>query len=66
MSYQGLIGSNGWGGPIPIPQHNGSYAKGGNPTLMGKNLKTDPGGKACKDSDWAFKTNEGDVAKNIP
>ena len=32
---------------------------------MGENLKTDPGGKAYKDSDCALKTNDREVAKNM-
>ena len=54
------------GESIPTPQHKGSFAKGGNPALMGGNLKTDPGGKDYKDRDWALKTNERAVAKNRP
>ena len=33
---------------------------------MGGNRKTDPGGKARKDSDRALKTNERSVATNMP
>ena len=58
------------GGSIPPTQHKGSYAntgKGGKQTLLGGgNLKTDPGGKAYEDSEWALKTNGGAIAKNMP
>ena len=54
------------GGSIPIPQHKGSFAEGGNPMSTGGNLKADPGGKAYTDSDWALKTNGRAVAKNMP
>ena len=46
------------GGSIPTPQHKGSFAKGGESAANGGNLKTDPGGTAYGDSDFALKTNE--------
>ena len=33
---------------------------------MGKNPKTDPGGKAYEDIDWGLKTNVRALAKNMP
>ena len=33
---------------------------------MGKNLKTDPGGKAYGDSERDLKTNESAILKNMP
>ena len=47
-------------------QHNGSFAKGANPTLTGENRKTDPGGMAYEDIDWDLKTNGRAVAKSMP
>ena len=38
----------------------------GKPDVYGENLKTDPGGKAYKDSDCALKINARAAAKNMP
>ena len=38
----------------------------GNPNPAGRKLKADPGGRAYRDSDLSLKTNERDVAKNMP
>ena len=52
---------------ISTTQHKGSFVKGGgNPTLMGENLKTDHGCNAYEDIDWALKTNGRSIAKNMP
>ena len=66
MSYQRWIGSNAWGKSTPIPQHEGGFAKGGDPMFMGGSLKTDPGCKAYEDRDFALKINERPVSKNMP
>ena len=35
-------------------------------TPTGREPMTDPGGKVYQDSDWALKTNERSLAKNMP
>ena len=47
------------------PRNKDSFAKGGNPNPIGGTPRTDPGGKAYRDIDWALKTNERAVATNM-
>ena len=66
QNYQAWL-TNGRGGSIPKTQHTGSFANagkwGGRPTFGGNNIKTGPGCKAYKDTEWALKTNERSIVK---
>ena len=65
MNYRYCYGSNEWGETRHPPQNKGSPVKGRRPNPVGMSLRTDPGGKAYRDSGRALKTNEGAVMENM-
>ena len=65
-NYQNWSGMNNWWGIPTPPKEKGRCAKGGNQKPMGRSPRTDPGGKAYQDIEWALKTNGGSVAGNMP
>ena len=51
---------------MPEGQTKGSYAKGGKSPQAWSNLMDDHGGKAYAKSEWATKTNERSISKQMP
>ena len=66
MDYSKWFGVNNWVRNMEKPMQSegtGGFAKWRKPKSDGRAPRTDPGGNAYGDSDWALKTNERSLAK---